>query len=46
VFVDKKAIFIINTSQLGPQIYDLVAHSIEEKKRFVIQTILPGLVGE
>ncbi|XP_067940258.1 rho guanine nucleotide exchange factor 11-like isoform X4 [Watersipora subatra] len=34
VATDKKAIFIINTSQLGPQIYDLVANSEQEKKRW------------
>lgn len=32
---DKKAIYIINTSQLGPQIYELAANSVEEKKRYL-----------
>ena len=34
-FTDKKAIYIINTSQLGPQIYELAANSVEEKKRYL-----------
>jgi len=34
--VDQRALFIINTSILGPHIYELVANSKEEKKRLVL----------
>ena len=34
VVADKKAFFVVSTSEVGPQIYELVAHTTEEKKKW------------
>lgn len=31
-FVDKKAFFVVGTSDIGPQIYELVAATVAERK--------------
>lgn len=32
LFIDKKALFLVNTSQNGAQIYDFVANSYADKR--------------
>lgn len=33
--LDKRAFFLVSTSDVGPQIYELVANSKDEKNKFV-----------